>query len=96
MSREQTATVSFAPEPGEVNPFERLCFRCYEVDVRMLTDGSTTWVELEVRAVADDDQTLLMERCEQPLTADDGTPIDFPTALTLASLQLLARLNIDS
>lgn len=93
MERSETVTVSSAPEPGEVSPFERLCCRSWTVTIRMLTDGTHEWLELTMHAVADDDQTLVEETHEQRLTTDSGDPIEFDTALQLAASFLLARLE---
>lgn len=87
MEREQTISVSFAPEPGEVSPFERLC-RLRYIHWLEFYEGDELVITTVSRDENDDEETV-----KQSLITYEGEPIDFDTALQLASLQLLARLE---
>ncbi len=84
MELDETRTVSSAPEQGEATPFERLCDAHGPVTVGLGTthlgmsvDGNDGWTQTH----------------SEPMTTDSGDPIDFQTALQLASSHLLAKLE---
>lgn len=86
MTRDEIKTVSFAPEAGEVSPFERLCTEFICLEVRR--DVADVFVAACVRDFNVEENLHHTES----LTTTSGDPIDFQTALELASLHLLARL----
>lgn len=84
---ESEVTVSSAPEQGEATPFERLC-RCM-AETTVMVNGT----QIKILEIVARDVTAEEFYSEQHLATDSGDPLDFMTALQLASSFLLARLE---
>ena len=82
MERNKTLSVSFAPEVGEIDPIERLLFRSKLMVVN-------NYPALTVTAWRGHERM----RYDEPLITTANRPIDVETALRLACLHLLARLE---